>query len=216
MTRSPMEIVREALGAQDDETAADAAKRIVDERDAARAEVERLTATIDGSKTFAAWAAMEREVERLTKERDEADRQAMEQARIAAHHERCRIEAEQARAAALAQLAEVREAAKRVAEIRVVHEPWELREARAQVNAALSASPSAALASVRAAVLEEVAQRFDKLHGCDAPGSRESFGAAFVRSIAEAERVCPCQTDVEDPGPHLPSCPWNDPDYEGP
>lgn len=22
--------------------------------------------------------------------------------------------------------------------------------------------------------------------------------------------ICPCQTDVEEPGPHIPSCPWND------
>lgn len=35
----------------------------------------------------------------------------------------------------------------------------------------------------------------------------------------EAERaargeVCPCETDVEDPGPHIDSCPWSDPDYD--
>jgi hypothetical protein len=25
--------------------------------------------------------------------------------------------------------------------------------------------------------------------------------------------ICPCQTDVEIPGPHIASCPWSDPDY---
>jgi hypothetical protein len=28
--------------------------------------------------------------------------------------------------------------------------------------------------------------------------------------------LCACESEVEDPGPHLPSCPWSDPDYEGP
>jgi hypothetical protein len=27
---------------------------------------------------------------------------------------------------------------------------------------------------------------------------------------------CPCNTDVDEPGPHIPSCPWNDPDYVAP
>lgn len=25
---------------------------------------------------------------------------------------------------------------------------------------------------------------------------------------------CPCQSDVDDPGPHIPSCPYNDPNYD--
>lgn len=25
--------------------------------------------------------------------------------------------------------------------------------------------------------------------------------------------VCPCETDVEEPGPHIASCPWRDPNY---
>lgn len=28
--------------------------------------------------------------------------------------------------------------------------------------------------------------------------------------------VCPCSTDVEEPGPHIPSCPYADPDYVPP
>jgi hypothetical protein len=28
--------------------------------------------------------------------------------------------------------------------------------------------------------------------------------------------VCPCEGEAEDPGPHLPDCPWNDPEYGGP
>lgn len=27
--------------------------------------------------------------------------------------------------------------------------------------------------------------------------------------------TCPCETDVDDPGPHIAGCPWNDPDYDG-
>jgi hypothetical protein len=27
---------------------------------------------------------------------------------------------------------------------------------------------------------------------------------------------CPCNTDVDEPGPHIASCPWNDPDYVAP
>lgn len=39
---------------------------------------------------------------------------------------------------------------------------------------------------------------------------------AFLGEHAErAEAGCPCETDVEEPGPHLPSCPWSDPDYDG-
>ena len=30
----------------------------------------------------------------------------------------------------------------------------------------------------------------------------------------DAYAVCPCQTDVEEPGPHIASCPWSDPSYE--
>jgi len=30
-----------------------------------------------------------------------------------------------------------------------------------------------------------------------------------------APEVCPCQTDIEEPGPHLPSCPWANQDYDG-
>lgn len=35
----------------------------------------------------------------------------------------------------------------------------------------------------------------------------------LVREAAIAAGQCPCETEAEDPGPHLPSCPWNDPDY---
>lgn len=29
--------------------------------------------------------------------------------------------------------------------------------------------------------------------------------------------ICPCETDVEDPGPtHIESCPFSDPDYDPP
>ena len=37
-------------------------------------------------------------------------------------------------------------------------------------------------------------------------------------TIAEALRAgdCPCESDVDDPGPrHLPMCPWRDPNYLG-
>ena len=29
-----------------------------------------------------------------------------------------------------------------------------------------------------------------------------------------APEVCPCEGPAEDPGPHLATCPWSDPDYE--
>lgn len=46
----------------------------------------------------------------------------------------------------------------------------------------------------------------------------------FARAVPERDRptiaaalragVCPCKTEVEDPGPgHLTSCPWSDPEY---
>lgn len=28
--------------------------------------------------------------------------------------------------------------------------------------------------------------------------------------------LCACESEVDDPGPHLASCPWSDPNYEGP
>jgi len=38
-----------------------------------------------------------------------------------------------------------------------------------------------------------------------------------VRSVmSENLYPCPCHTDVEDPGSHLPECAWADPAYEGP
>lgn len=37
---------------------------------------------------------------------------------------------------------------------------------------------------------------------------REKQTAGNVRSL------CPCETNAENPGPHIPSCPWSDPDYE--
>lgn len=27
--------------------------------------------------------------------------------------------------------------------------------------------------------------------------------------------ACPCESDLDDPGPHIPTCPWADPDYTG-
>lgn len=35
------------------------------------------------------------------------------------------------------------------------------------------------------------------------------------RTVLAAIRagVCPCETDVDNPGPHLVTCPWSDPDY---
>lgn len=27
-------------------------------------------------------------------------------------------------------------------------------------------------------------------------------------------KICPCETGVDEPGPHIPECPWSDPDYE--
>ena len=29
-------------------------------------------------------------------------------------------------------------------------------------------------------------------------------------------RVCPCKSDIEDPGPHIASCPYSDINYEPP
>lgn len=41
-------------------------------------------------------------------------------------------------------------------------------------------------------------------------------GDAIAAWGAVADGVCPCETDVEDPGPlHLPTCPWADPGYDG-
>ena len=28
-----------------------------------------------------------------------------------------------------------------------------------------------------------------------------------------ATRRCPCESEFDDPGPHVKSCPWNDPEY---
>jgi hypothetical protein len=40
--------------------------------------------------------------------------------------------------------------------------------------------------------------------------------AKAVRTLRTIESVvCPCQSDVEDPGPHIPSCPWINPEYVG-
>jgi hypothetical protein len=37
----------------------------------------------------------------------------------------------------------------------------------------------------------------------------------LVRAELRAGR-CPCEHhEIDNPGEHLPSCPWSDPDYEG-
>lgn len=37
---------------------------------------------------------------------------------------------------------------------------------------------------------------------------------AIVVFIARNPDVCPCESDLEDPGPHHISCPYNDPEYD--
>ena len=36
------------------------------------------------------------------------------------------------------------------------------------------------------------------------------------RGCPHVRRICPCETLVEEPGPHIPECPFSDPDYDGP
>lgn len=36
---------------------------------------------------------------------------------------------------------------------------------------------------------------------------------AEVTGTPREPPVCPCKTEVEEPGPHLSICPWSDPDY---
>jgi hypothetical protein len=39
-------------------------------------------------------------------------------------------------------------------------------------------------------------------------------GKALCRALG-IPLECPCETDVEDPGPHIANCPWADPNYDG-
>ncbi len=41
---------------------------------------------------------------------------------------------------------------------------------------------------------------------------REALGVQPTRPAAEA---CPCESPDVLPGPHLPTCPWSDPNYDG-
>lgn len=50
------------------------------------------------------------------------------------------------------------------------------------------------------------------------PQEREAHASiravlAEVTGKAKEPPICPCKTDVEEPGPHLSICPWSDPDY---
>ena len=35
-----------------------------------------------------------------------------------------------------------------------------------------------------------------------------------IHPAAQVRKICPCETLVEEPGPHIPECPYSDPDYE--
>jgi hypothetical protein len=37
--------------------------------------------------------------------------------------------------------------------------------------------------------------------------------ALTQRRLAAVATLCPCETELPDPGPHLPTCPWSDPEY---
>jgi DNA-binding CsgD family transcriptional regulator len=76
---------------------------------------------------------------------------------------------------------------------------------------------------VQAALLAERALVGDKLRLAEehALEQRHTVVATIlgeVRAYLSAPQshavVCPCQTD-EEPGPHLPTCPWADPEYDG-
>ena len=100
-------------------------------------------------------------------------------------------------AALAAQLAEVREAWERylAAADRPTDDPNAFRlcvQARRAMDTALSTSPSAALASVRAAALREAAERLDHgdvyvAAGCGWPVETNGHIAAWLRT--EAERI---------------------------
>ncbi len=36
-----------------------------------------------------------------------------------------------------------------------------------------------------------------------------------LREQSIAQGVCPCQSEAEEPGPHIASCRWNDPNFDG-
>ena len=36
----------------------------------------------------------------------------------------------------------------------------------------------------------------------------------FIRTDGLDIQLCPCEGPLDDPGPHVEACPWNDPDYE--
>lgn len=38
---------------------------------------------------------------------------------------------------------------------------------------------------------------------------------AFTCTCGHDPKICPCEGEEDDPGPHLASCPFNDPNYEG-
>lgn len=80
--------------------------------------------------------------------------------------------------------------------------------------------------------LEAAARECEAVRGAvtgHAPGDEYKRGHAegaadcvdAVRALApeaapEQSAACPCEGDDEEPGPHLPSCPWADPDYVPP
>lgn len=78
-----------------------------------------------------------------------------------------------------------------------------LRDAREQLRAA-------ARASVAGLPFAELAQAAREFTHVDMEERR------YRRWRRLHPRACPCQGPEEDPGPHLRSCPWSDPECLGP
>lgn len=67
----------------------------------------------------------------------------------------------------------------------------------------------------------EDADRWNRTHPAEQPleipdFAEEKAAIAAVDAAVARGGECPCRTDLDDPGPHIASCPYADPEYAPP
>ncbi len=57
--------------------------------------------------------------------------------------------------------------------------------------------------------------RADRKRARQCSGKQRSVADRKLVAAAIKAGICPCKSVAENPGEHLPACPWSDPDFGG-